>query len=462
MISTAVPTLAQQAVKLAETAAETDAASVGQVWGGWAPWVSLGIFLVAFGFIASEKVNKVRVVLIAAGAMALLGIIPGKGIYYAEHVGIDWGVIFLLFGMMVIVGVLKQTGVFDFLGIWAAQVSKGHPYRLMVMLMLITAVASPFIDNVTTIMLIVPITIVVCRRLAVAPQPYIIAEILASNIGGASTLIGDPPNIIIGTRAGLSFTDFLIHMLPIVVIVFAFFVISTRFMFRKHFEYHPEHVANVMELRARDAITDSALLWRCLVVLGLVVVGFMLHAVVHVEPSIVALLGAGVMLLVSRTDAIHSLREVEWQTLVFLMGLFVMVSSLIQTGVIGSLGAWLLGVVDGQWFEAMTAVMFGSATFGAIFDNIPFVATMTPVVETLVGQIPSDLQSQGMWWAFALAACFSGNGTAIAASANVVGIGVSERAGHKITFWEFTKYGIPVTLLSTATAWVYVWLRYYM
>lgn len=433
----------------------------GEVWLSWRPWAALTIFLVAFGFIASEKVNKVRVVLFGAAAMALLGLIPGMDIYYGHHIGIDWGVIFLLFGMMVIVGVLKGTGVFDFLGIWAAQVSRGRPYRLMVMLMLITAIASPFIDNVTTIMLIVPITIVVCRRLAIPPQPYIIAEILASNIGGASTLIGDPPNIIIGTRAGLSFTDFLVHMLPIVVIVFAVFVLATRLMFHKHFAYHPEHVADVMALRARDAITSTDRLVRCLIVLGLVIAGFLLHSVLHIDPSIVAMLGAGIMLVVSRADAIHSVREVEWQTLVFFMGLFVMVSALINTGVIGSMGAWLLDVVDGDWFGAMTVVMFGSATFGAIFDNIPFVATMTPVIEALVEQIPDPLQAQGMWWAFALAACFSGNGTAIAASANVVGINVSERAGHKITFWEFTKYGIPVTIVSTIMAWLYVWLRYF-
>jgi Na+/H+ antiporter NhaD/arsenite permease-like protein len=224
--------------------------------------VALVIFLIAFVFIASEKVDKVKVVLIAAGAMAVLGLIPGSEVFYSEHAGINWNAIFLLFGMMVIVGIIKQTGFFEFLGIWAAKMSRGRPYRLMVMLMVITAIASPFLDNVTTIMLVAPVTIVVCHRLGISPQPYLIAEILASNIGGAATLIGDPPNIIIGSRAGLSFNDFLIHMTPIVTIVFIAFVLFTRVLFRNSFQFNPEKVANVTALQERRAITNPALLVR--------------------------------------------------------------------------------------------------------------------------------------------------------------------------------------------------------
>lgn len=435
----------------------------GAAWTNWTAWAALAIFLVAFGLIASERVSKVRVVLVAAGAMAVLGLIPGNEVFYNHAAGIDWDVIFLLFGMMVIVGVLKQTGLFDFLGIWAAQVSKGRPYALMIMLMIITAIASPFIDNVTTIMLVVPVTIVVARRLHIAPQPYIIAEILASNIGGASTLIGDPPNIIIGTRANLSFMDFVVHMAPIVGIIFVAFVLFTRLLFRKWFEYHPEHVADVMSLNAKDTITDTRLLVRCLVVLGGVILAFGFHSVFHVAPSIVAMVGAGVMLLVSRVDAIVAVREVEWHTLVFFMGLFVMVAGLVSTGVIGSLGSALIAVVGDDWFLGSSLVLWGSAVFGSIFDNIPYVATMAPIVEGLVGQVPPELADQGqaIWWAFALGACFSGNGSAIAASANVVGIGLAQKAGHQISFWQFTRYGIVVTLLSAAMAWGWVWLRYF-
>lgn len=425
-------------------------------------YIALGIFLVAFLFIATEKVDKVKVVLIGAGAMAILGLIPGSEVFYSEHAGIDWNVIFLLFGMMIIVGVIKQTGVFDYLGIWAAKVSRGGPYRLMVMLMLITAIASPFLDNVTTIMLVAPVTIVVCNRLRVRAQPYLIAEVLASNIGGAATLIGDPPNIIIGSRAGLTFVDFLVHMAPVVLIVFVTFVLITRVLFRKDFEYHPEHVAAVMALQEKRAITNPRLLVRCLIVLAMVIAGFSLHAVLHFDPSIVALLGAGVMLLVARTDIADTLREVEWKTLVFFMGLFVMVAGLVSTGVIDTIGVWAVDTIGDDYFAAATALLFGSGVLGAFFDNIPYVATMTPIVEELVAEVPDAQTGQALWWAFALGADFGGNGTAVAASANVVAIGIAAKTGHPISFWQFTRYGILVTVMSIGMAWVYVWLRYFV
>lgn len=423
--------------------------------------VALVIFLTAFVLIASEKVDKVKVVLIAAGAMAVLGLIPGSEVFYSKHAGIDWNAIFLLFGMMVIVGIIKQTGFFEFLGIWAAKMSCGRPYRLMVMLMVITAIASPFLDNVTTIMLVAPVTIVVCNRLEISPQSYLIAEILASNIGGAATLIGDPPNIIIGSRAGLSFNDFLIHMAPIVTIVFIAFVLFTRVLFRNSFQFNPEKVGNVMALQERRAITNPALLVRCMIVLAGVIAGFCLHAVLHLAPSIIALVGAGVMLLVSRTDPVDALRDIEWRTLVFFMGLFVMVAGLVHTGVIKAIGTWAIDVIGDNYFGAATALLLGSSVLGAFFDNIPYVATLTPIVEDLVAEVPDPGTGQALWWAFALGADFGGNGTAVAASANVVGIGIAAKAGHHISFWQFTKYGIIVTVLSTLMAWLYVWLRYF-
>ena len=424
--------------------------------------LALTVFVVAFFFIATEKVDKVKVVLIAAGLMAVTGLVPGSEVFFSEHEGIDWNVIFLLFGMMVIVGIIKQTGVFDFLAIWAAKKSRGRPYRLMVLLMAITAIASPFLDNVTTIMLVAPVTVMVCDRLDIPAQPYLIAEVLASNIGGAATLIGDPPNIIIGSRAGLTFNDFLIHMAPIVVVIFMVFLLMSRVMFRKSFRYNPDRVAEVMALSERRAITDTALLVRCLVVLALVIVGFGLHAVVHVEPSIVALVGAGVMVLVSRTEMSSTLREVEWPTLVFFMGLFIMVGGLVHTGVIAAIGDWAVAAVGDNFLGAATALLFGSAVLGAFFDNIPYVATMAPIVEGLVAQAPDANTGQALWWAFALGADFGGNGTAVAASANVVAIGIAARSGHRISFWQFTKYGLLVTAVSSFLAWIYVVLRYFV
>jgi Na+/H+ antiporter NhaD/arsenite permease-like protein len=423
--------------------------------------LALGIFLVAFFFIATEKADKVKVVLIAAGLMAVLGIIPGSEVFFSEHEGIDWNVIFLLFGMMVIVAVVRQTGVFDYLGIWAAKKSQGRPYRLMVLLMAITAIASPLLDNVTVIMLVVPVTVVVCNRLKIPAQPYIIAEILASNIGGAATLIGDPPNIIIGSRAGLSFNDFLVHMAPPVIVIFAVFTLFTKVLFRKEFQYNPENVASVMALQERRAITDTKLFIRCMIVLAGVCVGFAMHAVVHIDPAIVALVGAGVMLLVSKVDVSDVLHDIEWPTLVFFMGLFIMVAGLVHTGIIETIGGWVIDAVGGDFFLAATSLLFGSAVLGAFFDNIPYVATMAPIVEGLVETAPDPATGESLWWAFALGADFGGNGTAIAASANVVAIGIAARTGHPISFWRFTKYGIVVTILSSVLAWVYVWLRYF-
>ena len=426
-----------------------------------APVFALAIFVVAFWFIATERADKVKTVLIAAALMALLGLIPGERVFYSEHEGIDWNVIFLLLGMMVIVGVIKQTGVFDYLAIWAAKRSRGKPFRLMVMLMLITAIASPLLDNVTIIMLVAPVTLVVCERLRIAPQPYLIAEVLASNIGGAATLIGDPPNIIIGSRAGLTFNDFLVHMAPAVVVIFALFVVLTRVLFRADLRAHDVNLQQVMALQERRAIKDTRLLIRALVVLALVIVGFGLHSVLHVAPSIVALVGAGAMLLVTDIDVTDVLPEVEWPTLVFFMGLFVMVAGLVHTGVIDTLGTAAASAFGDNWFLAATALIFGSAILGAFIDNIPYTATMTPVVEGMVAQTPDAETGRALWWAFALGACFGGNGTAIAASANVVAIGIAQRAGHPITFWKFTKYGIVVTLWSATLAWAYVWLRYF-
>ncbi len=240
----------------------------------------------------------------------------------------------------------------------------------------ITALASPLLDNVTIVMLVAPVTVVICNRLGIAATPYIIAEILAANIGGAATLIGDPPNIIIGSRAGLSFNDFLVHMTPIVVVIFAVFVLLTRVMFRSSFHYDPERVADVMSLQERRAITDPALLRRCLVVLTFVVAGFCLHSVLHLEPSIVALVGAGVMMLISRADVDDVMREVEWPTLVFFAGLFVMVAGLVHTGVIDAIGTWVIAAVGDNYLGAAAALIFGSAILGAFFDNIPYTATM--------------------------------------------------------------------------------------
>jgi Na+/H+ antiporter NhaD/arsenite permease-like protein len=420
------------------------------------------IFVAAYILIATERVHRVAAALGGAAAMALLGIVDAETAFFSEETGIDWNVIFLLLGMMIIVGVIRQTGLFEFLAIWAAKRSRGRPFRVMVMLVLITAVASALLDNVTTVLLVAPVTFLVCDRMNVPPIPYLIAEALAANIGGTATLIGDPPNIIIGSRADLSFNDFLVNLAPIVVVLLIVFVALCRWLFRDAFRYNEDRVAEVMELDEREAIGDFGSLVRCLVVLGAVVVGFVLHSALHVDPSIVALLGAGAIIVVSRTRAAQYLEEVEWPTLVFFMGLFVMVGGLVETGVIDRLGESAQEAVSGRPLFAATVLLFGSAVLSAIIDNIPYVTTMVPLVADLVENVPDPGHGQALWWALALGADLGGNATAIGASANVVITGLAGRYGHPISFWTFTRYGLVVAAVTVVLAWPYLALRYFV
>jgi Na+/H+ antiporter NhaD/arsenite permease-like protein len=422
-------------------------------------FIAVAVFAVIYVLIATEKVHRTLAALAGAGVVVALGIVGAEDIFYSRETGIDWNVIFLLFGMMVIVSVLRGTGVFEYVAIWAAKKAKGRPFRVMTLLCLITAGASAGLDNVTTVLLVAPVTILVCQRIGVTPVPYLIAEALASNIGGTATLVGDPPNIIIASRGGLSFNDFLIHLTPIIIVVLVIFVGLSRVLFRHAFEADPARVREVMALNERDAIEDRALLVRSLVVLALVLVGFVLHSALHTEPSIVALLGAGLLVLVSRTGSERYLSDVEWESLLFFAGLFILVGSLVEVGVIDRIAESLADVAGGSPAVAVFTLLIGSAVVSAFVDNIPYVATMAPVVGSLVAQGPLAGE-QSLWWALALGADLGGNATAIGASANVVVIGIAKRNGYPISFWEFTKYGSVVALVTVAACVPYLWLRY--
>jgi Na+/H+ antiporter NhaD/arsenite permease-like protein len=416
------------------------------------------IFVGAYVLLATEKVHRTKVALGGAGLMLLLHITDAEHAFFDEEAGIEWNVIFLLLGMMIIVSVLRRTGVFEYIAIWCAKRSRGRPYRLMVMLAVLTAVTSAVLDNVTTILLVAPVTFLVCERLGLRPVPYLIAEVLASNIGGAATLVGDPPNIIIASRADLSFNDFLVHMAPWVLVLMVVFCGMCRWLFRDAFEYDPDRVESVMSLNEREAISDKTLLVRSLVVLTAVVLAFVLHPILHYEPSIVALLGAGLLILFTSVTTHEALADVEWPTLAFFAGLFIMVGSLVETGVIGTVSESLAGATAGRPVFAVMLLLFGSAGLSAIVDNIPYVATMTPVVAELVAGMPGD--GQVLWWSLAFGADLGGNATAIGASANVVMLGLADRAGHHIGFWEFTKYGFVVTAVTVGLTAPYLWLRY--
>ncbi|WP_306362488.1 ArsB/NhaD family transporter [Nocardia sp. CC227C] len=422
--------------------------------------VAVAVFLIAYALIASERVHKTTAALGGAAIVLALGVLDADDVFYSHETGIDWNVIFLLLGMMIIVGVLRQTGVFEYTAVWAAKRARGSALRVMILLTLITAVASAFLDNVTTVLLIAPVTLLVCERLEVPPAPFLIAEVLASNIGGAATLIGDPPNIIIGSRADLSFNDFLWNMAPIVLLVLLVLVVMLPRLFRGSFEVDPERAADVMALNEREAIRDPKLLVKCGVVLAAVFAGFVGHSVFQIEPSMVALLGAGVLVLISDLPQRDYLASVEWETLLFFVGLFIMVGALVKTGVIERLAARATEVTGGNALLATMLILVISAVLSGIVDNIPYVATMSPLVADLAGSM--DQHAEALWWSLALGADFGGNLTAVGASANVVMLGIARRADTPISFWEFTRKGMVVTAVSVAVAAPYLWLRYFV
>jgi Na+/H+ antiporter NhaD/arsenite permease-like protein len=424
--------------------------------------VAVTVFVVAYLLIATEWVSKTITALAGAGVILALGVATSEDAFYSAETGIDWDVIFLLLGMMIIVGVLRRTGVFEFVAIWAAKRAKGSPLRVMILLVLITAVASALLDNVTTVLLIAPVTLLVCDRLGVSPIPYLIAEALASNIGGTATLIGDPPNIIIASRSGLSFNDFLINLAPIAALALALFVAMLPVLFRGSFSVDPERVADVMALEEREAIKDPRLLIICGIVLAGVFAGFIGHAALHIEPSVVALLGAGLLVLLSRSKPRDFMPSVEWETLLFFTGLFIMIGALVKTGVIGALAEAAARATGGDALVATMLILFVSAILSGIIDNIPYVAAMSPIVLQLSEGIADPVQADALWWSLAIGADFGGNLTAIGASANVVILGIAKRSGYPITFWEFTKTGAIVTVVTILLAAPYLWLRYFV
>ncbi|WP_337192096.1 ArsB/NhaD family transporter [Streptomyces sp. HUCO-GS316] len=325
---------------------------------------------------------------------------------------------------------------------------------------MITAVASALLDNVTTVLLIAPVTLLVCERLMLPAAPFLIAEVFASNIGGTATLVGDPPNIIITSRAGLTFNDFLVHLAPLSAILVVVLVVLCRFLFRKSFVYDETRAEEVMALEEKEAIRDHRLLVQGLVVLALVVLGFVLHPVLHYEPSVVALLGAGLLTAISAVETGEVLGEVEWPTLAFFAGLFIMIGGLIETGVIGEISRSLADAIGDNELGGSMLLVSASAVLSGIVDNIPYVATMAPITADLV-QNMGGASDHVMWWALAIGADLGGNATAIGASANVVVLGIAERNRQSITFWQFTRYGLVVTVVTVALSVLYVWLRYF-
>uniref|UniRef100_UPI00404A8678 ArsB/NhaD family transporter n=1 Tax=Candidatus Planktophila sp. TaxID=2175601 RepID=UPI00404A8678 len=418
------------------------------------------VFIVAYIFIASEKISRIAIVLAGAAAMVIIGATDADKAFYSHETGIDWNVIFLLLGMMIIVGIIHKTGLFEFLAISAIKKSSGSPKVALIYLMILTAIASAILDNVTTILLAVPMTLIVTKHLKVSPIPFILAEVFVSNIGGAATLVGDPPNIIIASKADLSFNSFLVHMAPMVILVLLVVIPMIVFLFRKELINAPEARDAVMKLQANDFLKDVILLKKCLGVLTLVMIAFVLHAFLHLEPSIVALFGAGVLVAISGLKPRDYVQDVEWSTLIFFAGLFIMVGGLVGSGALAELSSFLKDLFAGNTQLAALSILSISAVLSGIIDNIPYVTAMSPVISDLsVGLV--GRQEHVLWWSLAFGADFGGNATIIGASANVVAIGLAAKAGIHISFWKFAKYGILVTAVSIAMVYPYIYFLYF-
>jgi Na+/H+ antiporter NhaD/arsenite permease-like protein len=418
--------------------------------------LAIGIFLVTYGLIVAEKIHRTIVAMLGGVLMVVLGIVDQES---ALH-HIDFNTLGLLIGMMIIVSVTAETGLFKYIAVISAKKAKGDPVRIMLALALITAAGSAFLDNVTTVLLMVPVTFSITRQLRVTPVPFLITQILACNIGGTATLIGDPPNIMIGSAVKeLTFMAFINNLAPIAAIILAVYLPLFVWLFRKQIRTSDELKQTIMELDEKEVIADRKLLIKSLSVMGLTIVGFFLHQALHLESATVALAGAFLLLLLTGEHAMEvAFTKVEWTTIFFFVGLFVLVSGLVDTGVISKLAEQSIELTGGELVATSMLILWLSAIASAFLDNIPFVATMIPMIQEMGNMGVANLEP--LWWSLALGACLGGNGTLIGASANLIVAGLSAKEGYPIKFIAYMKIAFPLMLLSIVMSSVYIYMRY--
>src|SRR4051812_25477780 len=431
-----------------------------------AMWVSTVILAATYAIIMSEKINRAIIALIGASVMILVGVFSQE-----EAIrGIDWNTIGLLTGMMILVSISRRSGMFEYIAIWSAQAAKAHPAGILFLLQITTAVLSAFLDNVTTVLLVVPVTLAICKELEVPAYPYLFAEIFASNIGGTATLIGDPPNILIGTQVGLSFNEFVVHLTPVILVVMIVQAIMIHVLWGKDLTATPEREARVMAMNAKESIVDWLLLKQSLVVLSLVMIAFVLARPLHLEPATIAILGAAVLMLLDNwahhtEKAAHNIHQtfgdVEWITIFFFIGLFMVVHGVEHGGLLALLANKLVAATGGSMATAGYAILWSSAVLSAIVDNIPFVATMIPLIKSMAQAYGGPDKIEPLWWCLSLGACLGGNGTLIGASANLTVAGIAERNGVPFRFITYTLYAFPMMLVSVAICHFYIWWRYF-
>ena len=441
-------------------------AGIGQIWFGLDPlWVSTVILIATYIGIMVERLNRAIVALLASGLLIVVGLFN-----QAEALkGVDWNTIALLTGMMIIVAVTRKCGVFQYVAIVAAQVVKARPAGLIVMLSIVTAVFSAFLDNVTTVLLVAPVTLMIARELEIPPYPLLFAEIFASNIGGTATLIGDPPNILIGSLVGLSFNDFVVNLAPVVVVVLAVQILMIHLLWGRQMKTTEIATRRVMAMRAGDAITDRRLMKQALTVLAGVVLAFILAHTIRIEAGTIAMLGAAVLLMLDNLghppDHQHqrvtaAFNDIEWVTIFFFVGLFIVVHGVQTSGLLNILADALLVATGGDLTVTTLAILWSSAILSALIDNIPFVATMIPLIKNMAPAFGGPEGLLPLWWALSLGACLGGNGTLIGASANLTVAGIAEGQGVPFRFLTYMKYAFPMMLVSIVISHLYIYWRY--
>ena len=428
--------------------------------------LSTVILLLVYAALIADTINRAIVSLLGACVMIVSGILTQD----MATQSIDANTIGLLTGMMILVSISRRSGLFQYLAILSARQAKASPWGILLILQITTAVLSALLDNVTTVLLVVPVTLAITRALDVPAYPFLFAEIFASNIGGTATLIGDPPNILIGSLADLSFNAFVVHLTPIILVIMAVQAVMIHFIWGRDLHATPEARARIMALTAADEIQDPVLLHQSLSVIGLVIVGFIFARQLHLEPGTIAMLGATVLMLLDnwehhsekQAENVHkTFTDVEWITIFFFIGLFITVHGVEVGGLLHWLAEKLVAATGGNLAHTGYAILWASAVLSAIIDNIPFVATMIPLVKDMAPAFGGAHQIEPLWWCLSLGACLGGNGTLIGASANLTVAGIAEREGIRFSFWTYTKMAFPLMLVSLAISHVYVWMRYF-
>ncbi len=412
------------------------------------------IFIITYGLIISEKVDRVVVSILGATIMIAFGVLTQD-----EAIGyMDFNTIGLLIGMMLMINVIKESGVFEALAIYFAKLAKGDPWKILLLLSVFTAVTSAFLNNVTIILLIVPITLYLTESLDVSPMPFLFAEVLLSNVGGTATLIGDPPNTLIGNAVGISFNEFFVNMAPVIVVIAIVFLVLFKVIYGKQLSTTEERKAKIMKLNPKNSITDMKLLVKGIVVLFITIVGFVFYDALGLELATIALLGTSVLMAIAKPNVHKAILEVEWATIIFFLALFVLVGALESVGAIDIMAEKMIELTKGNVFVTCMAILWSAAILSAFLDNIPLVATMIPLIMAIEAQ--TGTQVMAYWWALALGACLGGNGSLVGATPNVVVAGIMEKRGEKMSFVDFTKVGFPFMLVSIIISTIYLTVFY--